>query len=423
MNGSGDAAVAEQGSARVAPIDRWLAGFLLATTGRPPVRLVLWDGQAVGAAQQEAVATLHIRDRRTLRGLCLDPDLQFGDGFAAGRIEVDGDLIDSLTALFAAMPQESNVGWLGRMRGWLAIVRGSTPTDARANIHSHYDLGNDFYRLWLDREMVYTCAYYTSPEATLEQAQQAKMEHVCRKLNLRPGESVIEAGCGWGSLALYMARHYGVSVTAYNISAEQIRYARERAKAEGLDGRVTYIEEDFRGIQGHCDAFVAVGMLEHVGIKNYASLGRVIDRCLTANGRGLIHSVGRNSRQLMGEWIEKRIFPGSYVPSLGEMLTVLEPANFSVLDVENLRLHYARTLKDWLQRFDAVRDQVEAMFDSHFARAWRLYLGGCSAAFAAGNLQLFQLTFARPQNNELPLTRAHLYRSNPDFSRRPCAGE
>jgi cyclopropane-fatty-acyl-phospholipid synthase len=244
---------------------------------------------------------------------------------------------------------------------------------------------------------------------TIEQAQLAKMEHVCRKLRLKAGDRVVEAGCGWGGLARYMARTHGVTVRAYNISREQVSYARERARREGLDGVVEYVEEDYRNIHGEYDAFVSVGMLEHVGTANYAELGEVIHRALAPTGRGLIHSIGRNRPELMNSWIEKRIFPGAYPPTLREMMEIFEPRAFSVLDIENLRLHYALTLRHWLERFEQQAEHIARMYDEAFVRAWRLYLAGSMAAFTASSLQLFQVVFTRGRNNELAWSRAHVY--------------
>ena len=241
------------------------------------------------------------------------------------------------------------------------------------------------------------------------EAQRAKYDHVCRKLWLRPGDEVIEAGCGWGGLALHMARHYGVKVRAFNISREQVAWARDRARLEGLERRVEFVEDDYRNIDGRCDAFVSVGMLEHVGVENYAGLGEVIASCLAPHGRGLIHTIGRNRPAKLHPWIEKRIFPGARPPALSEMMQVFEAREFSVLDVENLRLHYARTLLDWKALYDAREDRVRAMFDERFVRSWRLYLAGSVAGFTTGSLQLFQVVFAPRHNNDLPPTRAQLY--------------
>jgi cyclopropane-fatty-acyl-phospholipid synthase len=206
-----------------------------------------------------------------------------------------------------------------------------------------------------------------------------------------------------------MAREYGVQVRAWNISREQVRFATERAQKEGLGNRVTFVEDDYRNMRGECDAFVSVGMLEHVGSENYGALGRVIDRCLAPNGFGLIHTIGRNRPEAMNGWIERRIFPGAQPPSLGEMMQIFEPFEFSVLDVENLRLHYAETLRHWMARYLAAIEEVRATRSGEFARAWQLYLAGSIAAFSTGRMQLFQVLFARGGNNELPATRRHLY--------------
>ncbi|HEX5228792.1 MAG TPA: cyclopropane-fatty-acyl-phospholipid synthase family protein, partial [Bryobacteraceae bacterium] len=273
----------------------------------------------------------------------------------------------------------------------------------------HYDLGNDFYKLWLDERLLYTCAYFPTPSSTLEQAQVAKMDHVCRKLRLQPGETVVEAGCGWGGLGLHMAREYGVRVKAYNISREQIAYARERARAEGMSDRVEYIQDDYRNIAGKFDVFVSVGMLEHVGLAHYRELSEIVHRTVGDTGRGLLHFIGRNSPAVFSRWIRKRIFPGAYAPSLRESLMVLEPKEFSVMDVENLRLHYAKTLEHWLERFEKSWHQVTQMYDVRFARAWRLYLAGSIAAFRTGNLQLFQILFAGSKRDPIFWTRDPLY--------------
>jgi len=286
------------------------------------------------------------------------------------------------------------------------LFRSNDARAARENVHHHYDIGNDFYRLWLDEEMVYTCGYFPTAEVTLEEAQIAKMDLVCRKLHLKPGEQVIEAGCGWGSLALYMARQYGVRVRAFNISSEQIAYARDRAKREELSDRVEFVQDDYRNVQGTCDAFVSVGMLEHVGASDYPTLGRVIDQTLTTNGRGLLHFIGRDQPAPLSPWIRKRVFPGAYAPTLPEVFgRVLEPYSFSVLDVHNMRWHYAKTLEHWRQRFDTASRQVQAMFDDTFVRAWRLYLTGSQASFTTGSLQLFQVVFARGNTAATPWIR------------------
>ena len=387
--------------------ERYLLRRVVDGMGSPRFAIALWDGFKISPQDALPVATVNIHSRSALNQLLRQGDVGFGDAFSNGGISVDGDLVAMLVAAFSA-PEPTGIAAVVK-RLQQRKPRANTKDGSRENIHHHYDIGNDFYRLWLDKEMQYTCAYFPDDELTIEAAQQAKMDHVCRKLQLRPGDRVAEAGCGWGGLARHMALNYGATVSSWNVSAEQIRYATERAKAEGYDDRVTYVLDDYRNITGEYDAFVSVGMLEHVGLDNYAELGGVVDRCLTQNGRALVHTIGRNRPRLMNAWIEKRIFPGAYPPTLKEMMEIFEPNRFSVLDVENLRLHYAKTLAHWLARYDASDEQVQTQLGEDFARAWRLYLAGSQAAFLAGGLQLFQVVFTRERNNELAATRDHLY--------------
>jgi len=352
-----------------------------------------------------AVATLRFHDRRSLLGLLVRPEVHFGDAYADGRIEVEGDFVAALAAAYRALAGQK-APFRSRLRTW----RRHTLRRAQRNVHHHYDLGNDFYALWLDEELLYTCAYFESPDATLEEAQLAKMRHVSRKLGLRPGETVVEAGCGWGSLALHMAREHGVRVVAFNVSHEQIRYARERARREGLDGRVEFREEDYRGADVRGDVFVSVGMLEHVGRRSYPELGRVLTRCLDpSHGRGLLHFIGTDRPRPLNPWITREIFPGAYAPTLDEVVAgVLRPAGQSVFDVENLRRHYERTLRHWRTRYERAVSEGRVGHDERFRRMWHLYLAGSEAAFRVGSLQLFQVTFA-PAGTRQPWTRVGLY--------------
>jgi len=382
---------------------------LLNSLGDPPIRFRLWNGETVYTGSGSPVATLGITNRATLLKLVLNPELNFGEGYSEGAIAIEGDLVGLLETIYRGLSRPTYTRGHRHLVKWLHQARPNTPSASRDNIHHHYDLGNAFYELWLDAQMLYTCAYFPTPGASLEDAQVAKMDHVARKLRLRADDTVVEAGCGWGALALHLATRYGVKVRAFNISREQISYARERARALGAADRVEFIEDDYRNISGRYDAFVSVGMLEHVGVEHYEELGRVIDRSLGPDGRGLIHSIGQNRSAKLNPWIEKRIFPGAYPPTLREMMTILEPAAFSVLDVENIRLHYALTLEHWLRRFETARDRVRDMYGDVFVRTWRLYLAGSLAAFNVGKLQLFQVLFARGETNEVPWTRVHLY--------------
>ncbi|HXY97176.1 MAG TPA: cyclopropane-fatty-acyl-phospholipid synthase family protein [Steroidobacteraceae bacterium] len=396
----------ESGDAR--STDRWLLRRISAFLGDPPIEFAVRGGARVRATSMP-IGRVTFASRAVLVSILADPWVRIGDAYSDGTVTVDGDLVEVLEVVYRASTLGDKPSWLRRAAGLAHRPHGNTLRGSRDNIHHHYDIGNEFYSLWLGDTMAYTCAYYPTPTATLDEAQTAKMHHVCRKLRLKAGESVVEAGCGWGTLALHMARHYGVRVRAFNISHEQVAYARERAARQGLAGQVEYVEDDYRNISGHYDAFMSVGMLEHVGVKNYPTLGRIARRCLGSNGRGLIHSIGRNHPAPMQPWIEKRIFPGAYPPALSEMSQIFEPSDLSVLDVENLRLHYAQTLRHWLSLYEAAGERVRSMFDEKFVRMWRLYLAGSVAAFSTGTLQLFQVVFATADNNDVPWTRAHLY--------------
>lgn len=385
--------------------DRMLLSLLRRYIEEAPVTVALGD-LAYGPVSSEPIATIQIRNRATLMRLLARPSLEFGEAYMRGDLEVVGDLVPALEALYRVSSGAAR--WRDRVAPWLDRSHGLHT--ARHNIHHHYDIGNDFYRLWLDEQLVYTCAYFPHEHASLEEAQWAKMEYVCRKLQLHRGDTVVEAGCGWGALALHMARHHGARVRAFNISHEQIAYAREQARAEGLANQIEFIEDDYRYITGRYDAFVSVGMLEHVGLECYQTLGRTIDRVLDPNGRGFLHFIGRNHPAPLNAWIRKRIFPGGYPPTLPQVVgRILAPFDLTVVDIENLRLHYARTLHHWRTRFEAATDRVKTMFDERFARAWRLYLAGSEAAFTTGTMQLFQVLFARGTTNQVPLTRNHLY--------------
>jgi len=398
-------------SSRVSILDRWVARKLLDVLGHPPLSFVLWNGEVFSGSDAPTLARVHFRDSDALHKLLLNPPLNFGDFYSNGRIEVEGNLVDFLVLIYQSTARSPKYQKLkdAQMRLFNRPSLNNL-SDSRDNIHHHYDLGNDFYRLWLDADyMQYTCGYYPEPNLTLEAAQRAKMHHICRKLRLKPGDRVVEAGSGWGGFARYMAKYFGVHVKSYNVSHQQVLHARKLADAQQLSGRVEYVEDDYRHIDGQYDVFVSVGMLEHVGRDHYREMSDVIHRCLVPGGRGLIHSIGRNRPEPLNPWIEKRIFPGGYPPALKEMMEIFEPNDFSVLDVENLRLHYAKTLYHWSERFEQHANAIEKMYDTAFVRAWRLYLAGSIAGFTAGTMQLFQILFSRGANNDLPWSRHHLY--------------
>ena len=398
----------------VTEFDRRLLRMILVNVGNPRFTLRLWDGEDFTVSDGAPVACLEFRNRRVLYELLASPSVGFGECYSKGLIEVHGDFLTLANEIVTAMIRQRARGyWKHKILSVLASMQSNTRSRSRHNVNHHYDLGNDFYKLWLDERMLYTCAYYETPGTGLAQAQLAKLDHVCRKLRLKAGQTVIEAGCGWGGLAMHMAEHYGVRVKAYNNSREQVEYAREQASLRGLDGQVEFVLDDYRTIDQPCDVFVSVGMLEHVGLKNFRKLGDIINRSLKPDGMALIHTIGRSHPSKADRWVRKHIFPGGHIPSLGEMASLFEPNKFSVLDVENLRLHYARTCADWLENFEAVSEQVAEMYSEEFVRTWRLYLASSSAGFQSGTLQLYQILFAPRGNNDVPWTRQYQYETRP----------
>lgn len=399
---------------KVTWLDRWLVRKMVDVVGNPPVRISLWDGAEVTPPCDEPVAEMVYCDRGALLKTILNPELHWGDLYCSGRVEFEGDMARFMEVIYLGIHGRGRPGLLRKLVLLLGHRRIFNSFDrAKQNIYHHYDIGNDFYKLWLDKEeMQYTCAYFPREDMSLEDAQVAKLHHICRKLSLKPGDTVVEAGCGWGGLARFMARHYGVRVTAYNISREQVKYARQRAETEGLSDQIEYILDDYRNIEGEYDVFVSIGMLEHVAIQDYQQFGDLIKRVLKADGRGLIHSIGRREPGPMNAWIERRIFPGARPPAISQMMDIFEPNELAVYDLENLRLHYARTLEMWFERFEEHEEAITEMMDEEFVKAWGLYLNGSIAAFYSGDLQLYQVVFHHTGSRKLPRARDYIYGSS-----------
>ena len=380
-----------------------------------PLRLRLWDGQQVDFAPAPLV-TLVVREPRLL-GELTHPSLDLlGSAYVEGALDIEGPIeavIRIADAVSAALLDEGG-------EALPAEPHHDRASDA-ADIRYHYDLSNDFYRLWLDRDMVYSCAYFETGAEDLDTAQQAKLRHLCRKLRLQPGERLLDVGCGWGGLARFAAREFGVRVFGITLSEEQLRLARERVAAEGLSERVQLELLDYRDlpVDGRFDKVVSVGMFEHVGHANLALYFGILQQAVRPAGLVLNHGItarhtdGRPVGRGGGEFIDRYVFPHGELPHLATAVARMSEAGLEVVDVESLRRHYARTLQLWSERLEQRLDEAARLVPERALRIWRLYLAGCAYAFEREWINLHQILAVRPRadgSHDLPWSRADLYR-------------
>lgn len=363
----------------------------------------------------EMSAAIHIITDAAIRRLAINPSLAVGEAYMDGALQPVActiyDVLRVLMSNIGAIEMESLV-----VRSRAALRRALRPMTqvndarrARRNVAHHYDLNGRLYSLFLDRDRQYSCAYFQHGDETIEEAQAAKKRHIATKLLLdRPGLEVLDIGCGWGGMALTLARDYGARVTGITLSSEQLIEARRRATAEGLADRVRFEIMDYRAMNQQFDRIVSVGMFEHVGVPNYPAFFTTLKRCLRRDGVALLHAIGRfEPPGGTNPWIAKYIFPGGYVPALSEVLAPLERSGLRSTDIEVLRLHYARTLAHWRKRFEANRDTIASIYDERFCRMFEFYLAGSQLAFEVQDHMVFQLQITR-QQDAVPLIRDYI---------------
>jgi len=386
------------------------------TVGRLTVTGPAGRGRRVfgpGGADAPEVA-VHLHDPALPRRLLASPEIALGEAYMDGRLTIAGDDLHGLLEVLLRSRAAGARPWavllnlgLARLRRRLAQY---TPAPrARANVAHHYDLSGALYDLFLDADRQYSCAYFRAPGMTLDAAQAAKKRHVAGKLLLEPGMHVLDIGCGWGGLALSLARDHGARVTGVTLSREQHTVAVRRAAQEGLSQRVAFRLQDYREVRERFDRIVSVGMFEHVGVPQYRAFFDTVKARLAPDGVALIHTIGRvTPPRVTSPWIEKYIFPGGYVPALSEMMAAVERTGLWSADIEVWRLHYAETLRHWHDRFMANRARAAALFDARFVRMWRYYLVACEQSFRFHRQVVFQLQLAhRP--DVVPITRDYLY--------------
>ena len=348
------------------------------------------------------------------RRLALNPELALGEAYMDGTLEIENDDLHAFLGLLLENRSQGANHWAldlhHRLRKAMRWSQQYNPLHrARRNVAHHYDLSGELYDLFLDSDKQYSCAYFARPDMTLEEAQAAKRHHIARKLLIEPGMRVLDIGCGWGGMALTLARDYGAQVVGVTLSEEQHRDATRRAGEAGLSDRVEFRLQDYREVPETFDRIVSVGMFEHVGVPHYRSFFDTVREKLREDGIALIHTIGRGDPPgTTSPWILKYIFPGGYIPAMSEVLAPIERVGLWVDDVEVLRLHYAETLRAWHDRFMANRERIRAIYDERFCRMWRFYLVASEMTFRETRQVVFQFQLSRRQE-AVPLTRDYLY--------------
>jgi cyclopropane-fatty-acyl-phospholipid synthase len=368
--------------------------------------------QTFGGATPGPSVTIRITDPALDRKLLVNPELRFAEAYMNGGLEVAPEDLRDLLRLFklnkAHLNRSPSQAIFRRIARVVKRIARNNPLRSRRNAAAHYDIGNDLYRLFLDTDMQYSCAYFPKGDETLEQAQLAKKRHIAAKLLLKPGQRVLDIGCGWGGMALYLAQVADVEVLGVTLAEEQLKLARERAAAAGLSDRVRFELQDYRSINQSFDRIVSVGMLEHVGATNLGVYFNTVRDRLAPDGVALIHSIMRNSASgVTSPFTAKYIFPGGYIPAVSETVAAVENSRLWLLDCEIWRKHYGFTIEEWAKRFAANRDAARAMYDERFCRMWELYLAGAESSFRDGRMAVMHLQLGH-KRDAAPLSRDYM---------------
>lgn len=374
-----------------------------------PFDLEYWDGEIIKYGEGEPEFKLIIKNFPSKKELLSDPSVALGEAYMKGDIDIEGDLQKFFESIIRNKDSFMNKNTVFRLA---SKIKAPSLIKSKKDIAHHYDIGNDFYSLWLDKTMSYSCGYFKNPTDTLYDAQMNKIHHILKKLNLKEGQHLLDIGCGWGYLIIEAAKLYKVKALGITLSEEQFKKAKERIKQEGLEDLVDVQLMDYRNLEKsnlEFDRIVSVGMAEHVGHANLPLFFKNVDSVLKESGLFLLHNITNLVETEGNKWITTYIFPGGYLPTLREELNIAADINFRTLDVESLRLHYMKTLEEWCKNFMNHLDEERHMFDDEFLRMWHLYLATCAAAFHYWDIDIHQILFSKGINNTLPMTRKYLY--------------
>lgn len=374
-----------------------------------PFNLEFWDGEVIQYGSGEPEFKLIIKNFPSKKDLLSDPSLALGEAYMKGDIDIEGDLQKFFESMIRNKDSFMNKSTVLKLA---SKIKAPSLLKSKKDIAHHYDIGNDFYSLWLDKTMSYSCGYFKEPSDTLYDAQMNKIHYILKKLNLKEGQKLLDIGCGWGYLIIEAAKLYKVKALGITLSEEQFKKAKERIKKEGLEDLVDVQLMDYRNLEKsklEFDRIVSVGMAEHVGHANLPLFFKNVNSVLKESGLFLLHNITNLVETEGNKWITTYIFPGGYLPTLREELNIAADLNFHVLDIESLRLHYMKTLEEWCKNFMNHLDEEKEMFDDEFLRMWHLYLATCAAGFHYWDIDIHQILFSKGINNTLPMTRKYLY--------------
>jgi len=373
-----------------------------------PFQLKLWDGSTENFGEGEPKFKIIFNEPIPKGDIINDPSMALGEGYMSKKLDIEGSVQAVIESLY-----NNKDSFLKHSEKYEKLIKKfkSTIKTSKENIAFHYDIGNDFYKLWLDDTMTYSCGYFKNDTDTLNQAQTNKVQHILKKLNLKEGQSLLDIGCGWGELIIAAAKQYKVKAVGITLSSEQLEKANTRIKAEGLENLVEVRLADYRELKNiSFDRVVSVGMLEHVGKDNLTEYFSIVNNLLKDKGVSLLHCITGVNEGGTNTWIDKYIFPGGDLPAIKDLIRDIAEQNFELIDVESLRRHYGRTLEHWTKNFENALPEIEKTKDETFIRMWRMYLNSCAASFNSGNINIHQILFAKGVNNEIPWTRDYMYK-------------
>lgn len=391
-------------------LDKTIYKQIFKASFNAPIDVEFWDGEQVSYGEGETIAKIILHDVIPIKDIMAHASLTFGEAYMDGKIDIQGDLQKLVTTIYQSKDSFMNNSKFSKF----IPKHAHTEKVSKQDVQSHYDIGNDFYEMWLDPTLTYSCAYFASEEDSLETAQWNKVRHILNKLHAQEGETLLDIGCGWGTLIFRAAKEYHLEATGVTLSQEQYDYVSQKIIDEGLEGRVHVYLKDYRELTETYDHVTSVGMFEHVGKENLSTYFEQVNARLVDNGTALIHGItGQHDGAGVDAWINKYIFPGGYIPNIAENVNHIMQASLQIDDIEPLRRHYQRTLEMWTKNFHDVEESVIAKYGERFYRMWDLYLQACASSFESGNIDVVQYLLTKGASaTNLPMTRAYIYQAD-----------